>query len=352
MKPSGDQFCLLAISKDHIPLGHFGADEGPGTRLLAHHFGGADAFAGEAAAGQKAHCRGAGVAGGAGHGGGAGGLVVAVQEVQLLAHGLAVLFALNGHPHDGEILVALRHEPEGEEQGGGEVQGTDLRIAHTDLLLVEEAGFAEHPHLLDVAGVTEGLLLHVGDVGKALDEAPEAIRIEGFQGAQAREIQQLCLGERREDHHLAVLHVAGGAGVFLDDIDGTEARLVLVGPGADHGQATHQALEGADAVPLGGQVAEDDVVAAGRNAAVHNGRDLLCLGQGVQLETVLVEEGDVHQGLGGLQHGLGRGEAHEPRHGAHHEVCIGHGGLQGFGIGEVHRANGQAEARHAGQGRL
>ena len=93
-------------------------------------------------------------------------------------------------------------------------------------------------------------------------------------------------------------------------------------------------------------------MAARGDAAVHDGREVLGLGEGVQLEAVLVEEGDVHQGLARLQHGLGRGEAQEAGHGAHHQVRIGHGGLDGLGTGEVRSAGGETDLLHAAQGGL
>jgi hypothetical protein len=50
----------------------------------------------------------------------------------------------------------------------------------------------------------------------------------------------------------------------------------------------------------------EDVAHAGSDAAVHDRGDLVLSGEGVQLERVLGEEGDIDDGLPGLEDGLER----------------------------------------------
>ena len=199
-----------------------------------------------------------------------------------------------------------------------------------------------------MARIAEGLFLLEGRVD-GVDEGAQAVGVEGLEGADAGELDELGLGEGGHDDFLAVGDVAGGAGVFLQDVDGREAGLVFVGPFADGGEAADEAFEALDVVELGLEVAEDEVVAAGGDADVGEGGEAFVLGELVEFEGVFVEEADVDDVLAGLEDGLDVVEAHEAGDGADDEVGVFDGGFYGDGLGEVGFLLGDAFGGEAGE---
>lgn len=191
-----------------------------------------------------------------------------------------------------------------------------------DRLLAEEAGLAQHGDLLDVAGVAQRLLLHVGDVQGARQRA-QAVAVEGHQRADTRQVQVFGVGEGRPHHQLAVLHVARRPDVLLDHVAGREDRLVFPGPHAQFGQAADMDQGRVGGVELAVDVADQQVAHARRHAAVDDGRDSLVFCAFVEHERVLGKEGDVDRVAAGLDHGAQGLVAQEAGDGVQGQVVAG-----------------------------
>ena len=159
-------------------------------------------------------------------------------------------------------------------------------------------------------GVAEGLLLHVGRADGP-DQRPQAVGVEGFQRAEAGEIDELGVGEGRPDDQGPVLDVAGWTDVLLDHVDGGEDGFVVVRPFPDLRQPPDVDQHGADLVQALLGISGQDVGHAGSDPAIHEGGDALGFGQGIEGEGVLRKEGDVDDALAGFQHGPEGPESHE-----------------------------------------
>ncbi len=199
-------------------------------------------------------------------------------------------------------------------------------------------------------GIAEGLFFHIRHIGKGAEDAAQTVGVKCFQWAHPIELHQLRLRERRTGDHFAVFHVAGRTGIFLDDVDRGKPRLVLEGPFTDHRQAAHEAFKSRYLIPLSRGIAQDDIAAPRRDAAVDDGGETLGFRQCIEQEAILVEETDIHESLSGLQYRCRSREAHEARHRTHHDVRIRDRAFDAFGCGEIRLADGQPEGLQASEG--
>ena len=119
--------------------------------------------------------------------------------------------------------------PGGEEELRGEVQRPHPAPPTSSGSCGEEADVAQHAHPVRVAGVAQRLLDHRGDLDRA-QQGPQAVGVEGLEGADAGEVHRLDLGEGGQGHQLAEPLEARRAGVLLEHVDGGEHRLELERP--------------------------------------------------------------------------------------------------------------------------
>jgi hypothetical protein len=189
-------------------------------------------------------------------------------------------------------------------------------------------------HLLDVAGVAQGLFLHVGHLERS-GHGPQSVRIEGFEGTNPGESQKLGVRERRPGDQLSVFDVAGRPDILLDDVVRRKNGLVLVGVFTDLGQAADVDVDALRFVELLHGVRGQNTAHARSDAAIYNGRHSFGFGQLIQGERVLGKKGDVDGGLSAFEDGSKRLETHEPRHGADDHVRIPDDLFYICGIGQV-----------------
>ena len=88
-------------------------------------------------------------------------------------------------------------------------------------------------------------------------------------------------------------------------------------------------------------VAEHHVAQTGRHAAVHHRGDVVCQGQRIQHKRIFAEERDVYDVLPRLDDRLKGRKAHEPRHGADHQVGVAHDALDNLSAGQVGHLPGE-----------
>ena len=155
------------------------------------------------------------------------------------------------------------------------------------------------------------------------DQAAQPVRVECLQRADPREVEQLRLGQRLLHDDAALLDHARRTHVLLDHVRRREAGLVVEGPPPLAGQAADVDLDRVRPGELRGRVAHHQVADAGRDAAVHHGRDSVIPREPVQVQRVLGHEADIDVRAARLDDRGQRPVAERAGQRTHHQVEAG-----------------------------